>query len=39
MMLDANNQDLVVILEQLLLERAMKGSRPVLYISLPTDFQ
>jgi len=38
-MIDTGNDGIIAILEQLLLERATKGFRPVLYISSPTDFQ
>ena len=31
--------DMIDLFEQMLLERAMQGYRPVLYISSPTDFQ
>ena len=36
---DPYGADMIILIEQLLLERAMSGFRPVLYVSSPTDLQ
>lgn len=38
-MIAADNEDLIVIYEKLLLARATAGIRPVLYVSSPVDLQ